>query len=408
MPKDIASLIWAVNYCIAGLVIVLSLAVFFFAGWRQSLIRRHETRVRRVMRRLAILSLQGEGALRQSCPAVVRGVSAAEFLMLSRERESLAGPEHGEQIRECLNEVSAGRSLEKDAARRRPKWRRIEALVSLGYSQSPKAQELLSLAVHDRDPEVAYYAMFSLAQLKTPEAAALLLECLHLRLAGGGKIASFLEGFPEQVLDEVLRASESTDPYVRFWAVRLMRRFPSARCLDTLLRLSGDVSADVRAAVCESLAALKDPSVMETLRPRMYDVAWFVRMHAIRAAFALGGEAVLPEVIGHMRDEHWMVRQAVKEVMVALPEASLPQVESLLDAEPFACRECVQILEDTGWIRKALLAAADPEAPGKWKELLRHVGKTGEGRFHIERVLRSLDPHVQPKAERALKEFFSS
>lgn len=296
--------------------LLLAAAILLVVFFKERLLAKRILQLIRVKSELLSLAKQGEAALKKTCPVIMEKTSPQDFLDLARSKSSFMPPEFADELKKCFIVSGKAAGLEKIATSPRgPKWQRIRAIVSLGYAEDADADGLLKEALLDKDADVSYYAMLSLAQLKTKEAARILLEHLPRKQANARKIASCLENFPPSVVDELIQASYSNNGSVRFWALRIMGRYKDARSLQRAIELAQDGNPEVRASSCECLGALGDARAKTILLERLNDTAWFVRLHAVRALHKIAGAEALEPIEPLRADKHWFIRNAVERIM---------------------------------------------------------------------------------------------
>ncbi|HQP92059.1 MAG TPA: HEAT repeat domain-containing protein, partial [Candidatus Omnitrophota bacterium] len=143
--------------------------------------------------------------------------------------------------------------IKREATRSIDKWKRIESLLILGYAKCPGSEKILRSGLFSEDEDISYFSMLSLGRLRTKEAGAILLDFLSFHVFSGYKIVSLLEEFSSEIIPDIIRTARSSDGLTRFWAIKLLIRFPDRSHLLFVERLIRDNSADVRSAACECL-----------------------------------------------------------------------------------------------------------------------------------------------------------
>jgi HEAT repeat protein len=241
--------------------------------------------------------------------------------------------------------------IEKTALRPQNKWRRIEAILSLGYAQEAAALKTLRQTILDRDEDVAYFSMLALGQIKSIESAKILLDFLKKNTPSRFKVVSILEDFPPGIIDEVGKLLEDKSGAVRFWAVRLISEFKPERYLKNIEELTRDESEEVRAAACESLGQMGKKEAKDTLSKCLKDEFWLVRANAVKALAKVCGKECLPEVMYLINDGSLSVIDSVKDVMTANIQAALPYIEKFFSGpDGTAKRAAVEALEESGYV----------------------------------------------------------
>ena len=155
------------------------------------------------------------------------------------------------------------------------KWKRVTAIITLGYINAPSSLAILEKTILDKDEDISYYSMLSLGQIKNNVSAEILLDFLEKRVYSGYKIVSVLENFPSTIVDEVIKKTGSNDPITRFWAIKLLTKFKPKEYMKKIEEFTRDKSPDVRAAACEFLGELGLSEVKESLLRCLNDKRWF-------------------------------------------------------------------------------------------------------------------------------------
>jgi HEAT repeat protein len=259
------------------------------------------------------------------------------------------------------------------------KWRRIAALRTLVRAEDPRRQGLLERALRDSDPDVAGAAVRLLGETDTVWAASLLVGALREDCFPRARVAAQLERRAATIgpiLQPLLHAPDAT---VRFWATTLLAGSPKVG-RETLLELTHDPAANVRAAAIETLARRRDRGALAAARSLLGDDEWFVRVHALRALGRLGRARDAAAVGRHLGDPRWWVRAAAKDALREFGLAGAGSVIPLLDhIDPFVRNGAAEVLQDIGFVDA--LAATGPE------------------RAVLERILQAGGPAMRAAAE---------
>jgi len=283
--------------------------------------------------------------------------------------------------------------LEHVVLKSRNKWRRIEAILCLGYAQDPLALKSLHKAVFDKDEDVVYFSMLALGQIRTIESARILLAALKKNEFARFKIASILEGFPAEVAEQVGNLLEDKIPAVRLWAIKILSKFKSGRFIKEIEELTRDKSEEVRSAACECFGELGKKEAKDALSRCLKDDAWVVRVSAVKALVQIFGKDCFAEVVPLINDGSLSVIDALKDIMAAHIEAALPYIEDFLYGEDgIAKRTAVEALEASGYVTKIfehILRGGDKEKNLALK-LLGGLLKS-KARFGIEASLMDFD-----------------
>ncbi|MFA5146707.1 MAG: HEAT repeat domain-containing protein [Candidatus Omnitrophota bacterium] len=400
-----ADIVWTVNGALFAALILTGAAIFLSALIKDRLWAARRKRLLDIKHDIYEMVLSGRSASPVSPPPFISKVTPQEFIDVetNRARDAVFFNDAEKQfLKSCFMAPEVIAKFERIAMRRGNLWRRIEAIISLGYTRTRPAEDTLGGLLYSKDAYVAYFAMISLGQIKTVRSGRMLLEFLRKGTSNDKKIFSILDGFPPQIADDIVRLTYDGDPRVRFWAAKLLSRFDAKKYADTLERLSRDGTDEVRAAACESLgnAGLRESAraLIESLK----DPSWLVKRNAVMALEkVMGGEAV-PEVIGLIDDASWSVSGAVKDIMTTHVESALPYIEKFLAGkDEIAMRYSVLALEDSGYLARLLRDAASGKAGPRVMHLLEGIMKSG---MHsgLEAVLGTFDMDTRSGAIKVL------
>jgi len=137
---------------------------------------------------------------------------------------------------------------------------------------------------------------------------------------------------------------------VRFWGATLLRPYPGLGT-DSLIQLTWDADANVRAAAVETLGMRSGRAVGVAVAARLDDSEWFVRVHAARAAGAVVGVDAAPTIARLLADERWWVRTAAKDALRGMGVDAVPTLLSVLaHDDPFARNGAAEVLQDNGFV----------------------------------------------------------
>jgi len=240
-------------------------------------------------------------------------------------------------------------------ADRRPRtewgrWRRVSSLARLARAHHPAAPRLLRPALADPDPAVARAAVRALGDLGDDWAVDVLLAALREGRGPRSRIAAELERLaplPGPRLPALLR---DWNPAVRFWGATLLARYPEL-AEPSLVALTWDADANVRAAAVETLGARGGAAAGTAALSLLDDPAWFVRVHAARAAGHLLGAEAAPTICRLLADERWWVRTAAKDALRGMGSDAVPALLSVLAHDDrFARNGSAEVLQDIGFV----------------------------------------------------------
>jgi HEAT repeat protein len=343
--------IWAINKVLISAAVVLALVDILYVVFRQVSLAARIRKIAIIKKNLQTLARSGKNAVENICPSVIGKISNEEFLEIARDKELILSREFAEELRSCFVVSGKVSQIEKVARKSANKWYRIQAIISLGYANAPNAVGILKMSLVSKDPDIAYYSLLALGQIKTDLSARVLLDSIKNVNFSGNRIISLLEGFPSSVVEEASRATQSEDAVTRYWAVKLISRFATKAKLKRMEELTRDESLNVRAAACECLGKIGSPEARDAVLQCLRDKGWFVRMHAVKALEAVLGKEAINEIAVLLRDEEEPVRETVKQAMASNIETSLAYIEKFIQEDDKKLKkDCAQILEDSGYI----------------------------------------------------------
>ena len=231
---------------------------------------------------------------------------------------------------------------------------------------------------------IAAAAIRTLGDIGDDWAIDLLLDALRRGESQRSRIASELERLAPAPGARLLPLLRDWNPTVRFWGATLLRPYPDLGGA-TLVELTWDPDANVRAAVVETLGTRQGKDVGTALVARLDDSEWFVRVHAARAAGHVVGADAAPTITRLLADERWWVRTAAKDALRGMGSGAVPSLLSILaHDDPFARNGAAEVLQDIGFVD--FLASDNPRSP-----LLERIYDAGGERFREAALARHLD-----------------
>lgn len=405
-----ADLVWQVDNILLFVSLFLILLIVLYSAARDILIKIRHRNLFILKKNLADIALFQKTALPDNCDLLVGNIQPLEFVDILRDRELIVPKEVDAGLRTCFASEVKIPEFENIARQSKNKWRRIHAIVNLGYSKYPSSLQALKETLKDKDEDISYFSMLSLGNLKNSDAAKILLDFLSTHTYRGYKIASILESFPALIIEDVIKNTKNPDAKVRFWAIKIMSRLKSHKHLDEIIALADDQDDDVRAAACECLKEIGSAKAEGVLIRRTKDSVWFVRMHAVRALYRIFKEESIPQVISLIGDENWLIRDSVKEAMKNHIEASLAYIEELMQGDSeIVKRDCVEALEASGYIATLLnnILSDDKAVKEKSMKLLKHLARL-RAHFGLESALKSFDEERRSRILRIISNIDSS
>ncbi|MBI1869686.1 MAG: HEAT repeat domain-containing protein [Chlamydiae bacterium] len=239
--------------------------------------------------------------------------------------------------------------LEKIAYLSRNKWSRIEAILSLGYCESPSLSDVFKKSLWDKDEDICYFSMIALAQTKTIDSAKILLDFLKQRPLYHHKIVSLLGQFPQGISAETARLLKDQDPSMRFLGLRILVGLKPQHLVKEVEALTSDTSGDVRSAACECLGDMRDRRSVVALLKCLEDDLWLVRASAVKALEQILGARSIPMIVHLIKDNSWLVIASVKKAIAKHIEDALPYMEKIFHGkDELAKKICVEIIETSG------------------------------------------------------------
>jgi len=312
-----------------------------------------------------IYAIFASGKDRNVCLPARSRVTAADFLDVVTNRKMWAAffnKEEQDFFKQCFVSQGTITKLERTAKRGLWKWKRIEAILALGYAGASSAIGIFESGLFGRDKDVSYFSMIALGQIKTDLAARILLAYLRKDRLAGQKISSIMETFPSSAAAEVVKVIHDTDPSVRFWALKILSRLkPSAEYASDVALLAHDDDPAVRACACECLGVIGGAHAAGVLLKALKDSSWLVRAGAAHGlANALGPESV-KSIIGLLNDSSLNVITAAKDVLASYIDEAAPYLEKILAGDdPLAKQSAIEVLSRSGYINRIIKASLRP------------------------------------------------
>ena len=308
-----------------------------------------------------------------------------------------------EVFRKMCVSVSRVKKILSTAARSLSKWRRIEAMLFLGYAGISEASQVLKKNLNSSDEDIAYFAAVSLGQIKNIDSARSLLAFLKKNPKFRYKTASFLEQFPKEIVCEVIKLSDDKDHSIRFWAPQILAGLNDPYCIDKMKDLLADKYPEVRASACQCLGAIGDEACVASLRKCLKDESWFVREAAMESLEKILGEGCIPLVVDLIRDNSWVVIDRLKKILAKNITTALPYLENLLlGKDDLSKRISIEIIEISGYVKKLYESLLD-NGPAKARAVSILKAMRAQNAKGLDPDLYSFSPQEQKQIHEILK-----
>jgi hypothetical protein len=213
-----ADIVWTINKVLFGALILTSAVIFFCAAFKNYTWEKRRQGLLKIKKDIYEMVLSGKSYSAAVCHPLLTGITPQQFIDIETNRSMDAvffNDSEQQLLKGCFREPGKIAGLEKTAGTSKNKWRKIEAMLCLGYSQAESAIAVLNRSLSSRDEDIVYFAMISLAQIKTVKSARILLGFLRDKPSSAYKINSILGGFPEEIADEVIKLADDEDPRTR-------------------------------------------------------------------------------------------------------------------------------------------------------------------------------------------------
>lgn len=391
-------LVWNINIMLFCSLLALAVMIILYIAIKEYLLKWHNRVLLKVKRKLYEMTLSGEPHAGDM--AFITKANPRLFLDVetNRNREAVFFNEAEQELfKRYFITLKMIMRLEKLARWSSNKWSRIEAILSLGYAGASASLPVLEKSIFSKDEDVSYFSIISLGQIKTPLSAKILLNFLKKSAFFRYKIASLLESFPPEAVNEIIKFTEDADPGVRFWAVKIASKFKPADYVKKFEELTGDKSDDVRAAACECLGNIGKKDAAKAVIRCLNDETWFVRMHAVRAISRLAGDEYMSEIAGMVNDGSLSVLDSIKDAMTDHIEVALPYIEKFFDGKyEVAKRIGVEALERAGYVEKLfkMLLSKDNKESSPARRILEGMIRS-QASIGLETALEELDEQTR-------------
>ncbi len=331
MQNYYSDLVWKIDVVLMAIILLLLLIIIIYSSAREFLERLYRRRLITIKNNIYELLLSK--ADRNTCPMDTAAITSKEFLDIvsNRNREAaFFNQQEQDYIRHCFINQDNILKIERIARKAKNKWRRIEAISALSFTQALGALALFEKGLFDKDSDVSYFSLLALGRVKTDLSLKILLAFLKKNSKSRQKVATVLETFPGWAVQEIVKLLDDQDPEIRFWGLKILSRFKPEGTIEKIKALSLDEYPNVRAAACECLGNIAGKEAGDILIRCLKDDSWLVRAQAVNAASKAMGKGSVKYIVGLLSDNSLNVIGIVKEVLVRNIDAALPYLEKIL------------------------------------------------------------------------------
>jgi len=397
-----SDIVWAIDWALVFIIILTSAVILLYAAAKDRRWNRRRDGLLGIKKDLYEMVLSGKDPSYPACQLFISSVTPQQFMDIVTNRNKTAvffnAAEQG-FLKNCFAIPKQIERLERTAKFSLNKWRRIEAILCLGYIGKKETIGIIKKALSGRDSDIIYFAIISLGQIRTKESARALLKYLRKNRSNSYKIISILEGFPAEITDDIFELVRDRDPDVCQKAATLLSKFDTSPYIKELKDLVRDDSAGIRAAGCDCLASCRICKEETTgiLKACLKDDNWLVRRHAVLALEKVMGNKAIEEVIDMINDVSWLVVDAVRDVMIAHVERAVPYMEKFLKGSyDIAKKYSLSALEESGYLAKLLKNTASDIDKDRALHLVELIVKAGY-LSSIESAVSTLEPATRSK-----------
>ena len=264
MPNRFIEFISIVDIVLLWLLMLIASSIMILVMVKKRVERKRLYGLTTLVDTLRTIALLNPDTSKNTWPRLVSKTTFQQFFELTKNIETVLPHELEQRVKDSFTAERIA-AIEKQAKTSWRKWRKIEALLMLGYCNAPCAPAILKENITSRDEEVSYFSMVALGKIHTIESARVLLDFLTKHIFSGQKIVSILEKFPPGIVEEIIKKVDHSDPLVRYWALKLLIKFKPASHIERIIQRATDRSADVRSVSCECLGELGAPQAKPAL-----------------------------------------------------------------------------------------------------------------------------------------------
>lgn len=423
-----SEVIWRVDLILIGIIAFIAVAIIFYSLAKEFVYLARSRALLKIKQNVYELVLTGNKGVGKSQLDILNKTSPGQFLdvLTNRNREAVFFNDAEQRLfRESFVSEKKILQVKKIACNSINKWRRIEAILSLGYAGIESGLDIFKKTVMARDQDLVYFSIIALGQIKTIGSVKILLEALKKNPTFRYKIVSALQEFPSDMLCDVIKLTSDRDSNVRLWALRLIAKCSCLQYIDELIALTSDKDEEVRAGACDVIGTSGIKDAKDAIIKCLKDNSWLVREHAVSALSNLIKGDSMPLIAGLIDDGSLSVLASIKDAFVNNINASLPFIIKLLQGQDdLAKKICIEALDDSGCLPalfKLILSGSQKEK----EEALQFLNSIikAHGHFCIETALNTFAPdeariildeitkldrlfseHLEKKARKEIKE----
>lgn len=257
MQNYYTDLVLKIDLALLTLSALLSVSIVIYVMLMQTLERIRRLKLMSLISRLQDAALEKKQPAYDKLTMIMKKATTFEFLDIARHRNDIFPNEFSEKFMSCVSVSGRVDKAEKAAGSSWNKWRRIEAMITIGYLKTPHAVKILAKAIRNKDADISYFSALALGYVKNAEAAKALFDAVRSHLISGYRIAAILEGFPAEIIeDELARHLKSRDETSLFWAIKLAVKFKFKKYASMIKHLESDKSPVIKAAAIEGAKEL--------------------------------------------------------------------------------------------------------------------------------------------------------
>ncbi|MDD4940126.1 MAG: HEAT repeat domain-containing protein [Candidatus Omnitrophica bacterium] len=405
MQNYYPELTWKIDKVLLILLAFLASTVIIYAFIEDFLLKMRRRRLSNIKNNIYELLLQKKG--KTTCIPGAEELTTKQFVDVVSNRTGGAvffNEKEQEHLRRCFINQDNMVRIERIARNSRNKWRRIEAMLALGFAGASSAMTLLEKGLFDKDPDISYFSLLALGRIKTDLSLKILLVFLKKNALSRQKAASILEGFPPSAADLIIKLADNPDLEIRYWAIKILSRFKPIKHIEKIKILSSDLDPNVRAAACECLGKIGGTQAEEILILKLEDESWFVKVQAARALSEAMKAACAQYIVRLLNDNSLSVIETAGDILMKYTEAALPYLEKPLTGDDdLARRKTTEIMATGGFIEKLVRELPKDDSSEKRRMKLIAALKGSGAHYSIESAVLGLGVRERAEAIEKIK-----